>query len=202
MAYRPGPTPRHRPPCCRSPVPRCRPTPRRWAWPPSPGPRSSCPSSTPTCSAHRSQTVVLGLALFYGGLAQLLAGMWEFVKGNTFGARGVQLLRRVLVVVLVPAQPPADGCQAEGHPARRGRLPARLGDLHRVHDGRCHAGSPARCWPCSLLLTLTFVGPRHRLADREHDRLRGEQQHLDPHRWLARPDHRASLPGTPRSPAS
>ena len=32
------------------------------------------------------QTLVLGLALFYGGLAQLLAGMWEFVKGNTFGA--------------------------------------------------------------------------------------------------------------------
>ena len=32
------------------------------------------------------ETVVLGLALFYGGLAQLLAGMWEFVKGNTFGA--------------------------------------------------------------------------------------------------------------------
>jgi succinate-acetate transporter protein len=30
--------------------------------------------------------VVLGLALFYGGIAQLLAGMWEFVKGNTFGA--------------------------------------------------------------------------------------------------------------------
>jgi succinate-acetate transporter protein len=32
------------------------------------------------------QASVLGLALFYGGLAQLLAGMWEFVKGNTFGA--------------------------------------------------------------------------------------------------------------------
>jgi succinate-acetate transporter protein len=31
-------------------------------------------------------TSVLGLALFYGGLAQLLAGMWEFRKGNTFGA--------------------------------------------------------------------------------------------------------------------
>jgi hypothetical protein len=30
--------------------------------------------------------VVLGLALAYGGLAQLLAGMWEFRKGNTFGA--------------------------------------------------------------------------------------------------------------------
>ena len=30
--------------------------------------------------------VVLGLALFYGGITQLLAGMWEFAKGNTFGA--------------------------------------------------------------------------------------------------------------------
>jgi len=31
---------------------------------------------------------VVGMALFYGGLAQLLAGMWEFVTGNTFGATG------------------------------------------------------------------------------------------------------------------
>ena len=30
--------------------------------------------------------VVLGSAAFYGGLAQLLAGMWEFKRGNTFGA--------------------------------------------------------------------------------------------------------------------
>jgi succinate-acetate transporter protein len=30
--------------------------------------------------------VVIGLAVFYGGLAQLLAGMWEFRNGNTFGA--------------------------------------------------------------------------------------------------------------------
>lgn len=29
---------------------------------------------------------VIGLAVFYGGLAQLLAGMWEFANGNTFGA--------------------------------------------------------------------------------------------------------------------
>lgn len=31
-------------------------------------------------------TVVLPLALFYGGLLQVLASMWEFKKGNTFGA--------------------------------------------------------------------------------------------------------------------
>jgi len=30
--------------------------------------------------------VVIGLAVAYGGLAQFIAGQWEFVKGNTFGA--------------------------------------------------------------------------------------------------------------------
>jgi hypothetical protein len=29
--------------------------------------------------------VVLGLAVFYGGLGQIIAGIWEFAKGNTFG---------------------------------------------------------------------------------------------------------------------
>ncbi len=33
-------------------------------------------------------SAVLGIALFYGGIVQLLAGMWEFAKGNTFGAVG------------------------------------------------------------------------------------------------------------------
>ena len=28
----------------------------------------------------------ISLALFYGGIAQFAAGMWEFVRGNTFGA--------------------------------------------------------------------------------------------------------------------
>ena len=32
------------------------------------------------------EPVVLGVALAYGGIAQLLAGMWEFRTGNTFGA--------------------------------------------------------------------------------------------------------------------
>ena len=32
------------------------------------------------------EPVVLGLALAYGGIAQVLAGMWEFRTGNTFGA--------------------------------------------------------------------------------------------------------------------
>jgi uncharacterized protein len=36
--------------------------------------------------SEKGEPVVLGLALAYGGLAQLLAGMWEFRTGNTFGA--------------------------------------------------------------------------------------------------------------------
>jgi succinate-acetate transporter protein len=36
--------------------------------------------------SDKGEPVVFGLALAYGGLAQLLAGMWEFRTGNTFGA--------------------------------------------------------------------------------------------------------------------
>jgi hypothetical protein len=37
-------------------------------------------------SFNKDLPVVLGMALAYGGIAQLLAGMWEFRAGNTFGA--------------------------------------------------------------------------------------------------------------------
>ncbi len=32
------------------------------------------------------KTIVLSLALFYGGIVQIVAGIWEFRKNNTFGA--------------------------------------------------------------------------------------------------------------------
>ncbi|GAA5978969.1 hypothetical protein JCM5350_004192 [Sporobolomyces pararoseus] len=47
------------------------------------------PAPLGLCVSTRGVTVpnvVVGPALFYGGLAQLLAGMWEFAVGNTFGA--------------------------------------------------------------------------------------------------------------------
>lgn len=34
----------------------------------------------------KGELVVLGLAFAYGGVAQLIAGIWEFRTGNTFGA--------------------------------------------------------------------------------------------------------------------
>jgi succinate-acetate transporter protein len=36
--------------------------------------------------SDRGEPIVFGLALAYGGVAQVLAGMWEFRTGNTFGA--------------------------------------------------------------------------------------------------------------------
>jgi succinate-acetate transporter protein len=65
-------------------------------------------------------TVVLPLALFYGGLIQLLAGMWEFRKGNTFGATafasyGAFWLSYAAYVKFVAGDlPPATAHQATG----------------------------------------------------------------------------------------
>ncbi len=42
--------------------------------------------SAANAKLYTGESIVLGLALFYGGLAQFLAGMWEFRTGNTFGA--------------------------------------------------------------------------------------------------------------------
>jgi succinate-acetate transporter protein len=35
---------------------------------------------------HAGGGAAVATALFYGGITQLLAGMWEFMRGNTFGA--------------------------------------------------------------------------------------------------------------------
>jgi len=63
---------------------------------------------------------VLPLALFYGGLAQLLAGMWEFRKGNTFGAVAFSsygafwLSFAAYVRFVAPGLNPADAGNATG----------------------------------------------------------------------------------------
>jgi succinate-acetate transporter protein len=66
------------------------------------------------------ETVVLPLALFYGGLAQLLAGMWEFKKANTFGATAFAsfgafwLSFAAYVKFVKPGLPAADAHTATG----------------------------------------------------------------------------------------
>jgi succinate-acetate transporter protein len=66
------------------------------------------------------EPVVLGLAFAYGGLAQILAGMWEFRTGNTFGAVAFTsfgafwLSFFVYVQFLAAKVPPADAGHAIG----------------------------------------------------------------------------------------
>ena len=49
------------------------------------------------------------MALWYGGLAQLLAGMWEFATGNTFGATGESFSHYHIQVMAVAANLPGLG---------------------------------------------------------------------------------------------
>ncbi len=67
--------------------------------------------------APESMGVVLPMAFFYGGLAQVLAGMWEFKSNNIFGATcftsfGAFWMGLALMIVLeaagiIAAVPPA-----------------------------------------------------------------------------------------------
>ena len=72
-------------------------------------------------SADRGWPIVAPLALAYGGIAQFVAGLWEFRTGNTFGATRVLLLRCVLDLVL-PAAP-----RHRRRTVRRPRSSAHLG---------------------------------------------------------------------------
>jgi uncharacterized protein len=64
--------------------------------------------------------VVLPLALFLGGLAQFLAGMWEFRRDNTFGATAFTsygafwLSFAAYVKFIAPGLPPSTAHQATG----------------------------------------------------------------------------------------
>ncbi|WP_308042418.1 acetate uptake transporter, partial [Streptomyces sp. 8L] len=66
------------------------------------------------------ETVVLPFALFFGGIAQLLAGMWEFRRANTFAATAFSaygafwLGFAYYISQVVPKLPPAHAYQATG----------------------------------------------------------------------------------------
>jgi succinate-acetate transporter protein len=70
--------------------------------------------------SDKGEPIVFGLAFAYGGLAQLLAGMWEFRTGNTFGATAFTsygafwLSFFVFVTFFASKIPPADAGHAVG----------------------------------------------------------------------------------------
>lgn len=71
-------------------------------------------------SDAKLEAVVLPLALFYGGIGQFAAGMWEFRKGNTFGATAFSsygafwLSYAAYVKFVVPGLPAATAYKATG----------------------------------------------------------------------------------------
>ena len=95
---------------------------------------------------------MFGLALAYGGLAQLLAGMWEFRTGNTFGATAFTSFGAFWLSVLgVRAVLRRKRPGGRRRPRRRA-VPDRLGHLHRLHVRRLAAhdrrdrASCSSCW--------------------------------------------------------
>jgi GPR1/FUN34/yaaH family len=44
----------------------------------------------------QTSNVVVGMAIFAGGLLQFIAGMWEFPRGNVFGATGKPFLKAIM----------------------------------------------------------------------------------------------------------
>ena len=50
--------------------------------------RASAVSLFPISCPMQSPSMVVPLAFFYGGLAQFVAGLWEYTLSNTFGATG------------------------------------------------------------------------------------------------------------------
>ena len=83
-----------------------------------------------------AEGVVFGLALFYGGLVQFAAGLWEFAKGNVFGSTAFcsygafWMSFWYLAGALDLSAAGADASQGSGG------LPARLDHFHDIHDGR------------------------------------------------------------------
>ena len=68
----------------------------------------------------------VGLALFYGGLAQFCAGMWEFRRGNTFAATAFStygafwLSLAFFVLMILAGKVPTTGAEAVNIPAALG----------------------------------------------------------------------------------
>ena len=111
--------------------------------------------------SEKGLPVVLSLALAYGGLAQLLAGMWEFRNGNTFGAVAFTSFGAFwLSFWALQVFYAKDIVERR---ARRRSVPVGVGDLHRLHDRRL-----AACQRCGRSSVHPADGDVHPAGDRRH----------------------------------
>ena len=82
--------------------------------------------------------LVAALALAYGGAAQLIAGIWEFRTGNTFGAVAFCSYGAFWISFYFVVQ--AAGIGRQDRVVQRARpVPVDVGDLHRLHVHRLAA---------------------------------------------------------------
>ena len=100
--------------------------------------------------------LVAALALAYGGAAQLLAGIWEFRTGNTFGAVAFCSYGAFWISFYFVVQ--AAGSRREDRVVQRARaVPLDVGDLHDVHVRRLAADVSGAVAVVFLLLAITFI---------------------------------------------
>ncbi len=103
-----------------------------------------------------AQPVVLGMAFAFGGLAQLLAGMWEFRSGNTFGAVAFSSFGAFWISFFILVQFDA----ALLHPLTAGSALGLYLWAWGIFTGLlflCTFASPRALSLLFLLLTLTFI---------------------------------------------
>ena len=139
----------------------------------------------------------LSMAVAYGGLAQFVAGLWAFRRGNTFAGTAFCsygafwfsffLLVQVYLGGIIKAAPNA-------WLGWVGLYLLALGHLHRLHDHRVTGrgqGGHRRLRPADPDLR----GPRPRLVHRERCHLRRQRRRPHQRRWIPRhPDrHRRPL---------
>ena len=92
--------------------------------------------------------MILSMGIFYGGIAQVIAGILEWKKGNTFGATaftsyGLFWLSLVAIVLIPKLQNIQDWLQMQP----LGRIPLHVGTLHPLHVHRyteSNKSSPGR----------------------------------------------------------
>jgi succinate-acetate transporter protein len=108
-------------------------------------------------SFDKNVTVVLGLAIAYGGLAQLLAGMWEFRTGNTFGAVAFTSYGAFWISFYFLVQVQLPGLVKAGDPGSAIGLYLWAWAIFTGYMFLCSFASARSVSVVFLLLTLTFI---------------------------------------------
>ena len=120
--------------------------------------------------------MILSMGIFYGGIAQVIAGIMEWKKGNTFGTTaftsyGLFWLSLVGIVLLPKSGDNFTGFATDA--VTLCRIPLHVGDFHPLHVHRyteSNKGSSG-CFPdswqsCSSCLPLEITGQPGNTQDR------------------------------------